>query len=67
MLTSSCLVWLRPSKQIRAPLYSIKQKRQRRWIVIKYGFVFVLAVALFAAMLVIRKSTRLLFTPLDLY
>jgi len=26
-------VWLRPSKQIRAPLYSIKQKRQRRWIV----------------------------------
>lgn len=27
------LVWLRPSKQIRAPLYSIKQKRQRRWIV----------------------------------
>jgi 1,3-beta-glucan synthase len=27
------LVWLRPSKQIRAPLYSVKQKRQRRWIV----------------------------------
>lgn len=26
-------VWLRPSKQIRAPLYSIKQKRQRRMIV----------------------------------
>lgn len=56
LLTTLCLVWLRPSKQIRAPLYSIKQKRQRRWIVIKYGFVFVLAVALFAAMLVIRKS-----------
>ena len=27
------LVWLRPSKQIRAPLFSIKQKRQRRWLV----------------------------------
>lgn len=27
------VVWLRPSKQIRAPLYSMKQKRQRRKIV----------------------------------
>lgn len=26
-------VWLRPSKQIRPPLFSTKQKRQRRWIV----------------------------------
>lgn len=26
-------VWLRPSKQIRAPLYSLKQRRQRRFIV----------------------------------
>ncbi len=50
------LVWLRPSKQIRAPLYSIKQKRQRRWIVIKYGIVFILAFALFAALVVIRES-----------
>lgn len=36
--TKSCIliffpVWLRPSKQIRAPLFSTKQKRQRRWIV----------------------------------
>ncbi|KAK0469300.1 1,3-beta-glucan synthase [Desarmillaria tabescens] len=30
---ATILFWLRPSKQIRAPLYSIKQKRQRRWIV----------------------------------
>lgn len=29
------LVWLRPSKQIRPPLFSTKQKRQRRWIVSK--------------------------------
>jgi 1,3-beta-glucan synthase len=28
-------VWLRPSKQIRPPLFSTKQKRQRRWIVSK--------------------------------
>ncbi|KAI0767675.1 1,3-beta-glucan synthase [Fomes fomentarius] len=57
---SMMLFWLRPSKQIRAPLYSIKQKRQRRWIVIKYGIVFILAFALFAALVVIplifRKS-----------
>jgi 1,3-beta-glucan synthase len=26
-------VWLRPSKQIRPPMFSTKQKRQRRWIV----------------------------------
>ena len=27
------IVWLRPSKQIRAPLFSVRQKRQRRWLV----------------------------------
>ena len=32
-LLMTLLVWLRPSKQIRAPLFSTKQKRQRRWIV----------------------------------
>lgn len=30
---STRLVWLRPSQQIRAPLYFSKQKKQRRWIV----------------------------------
>jgi 1,3-beta-glucan synthase len=34
LATLTCVVvWLRPSNQIRAPLFSIKQKRQRRWIV----------------------------------
>lgn len=32
-ITDFATVWLRPSKQIRAPLYSLKQKKQRRWIV----------------------------------
>ncbi|KAE9396054.1 1,3-beta-glucan synthase [Gymnopus androsaceus JB14] len=32
-LHSTMLFWLRPSKQIRAPLFSTKQKRTRRWIV----------------------------------
>ena len=31
--TDTIIVWLRPSKQIRPPLFSTKQKRQRRWIV----------------------------------
>jgi len=31
-LHSTVLFWLRPSKQIRAPLYSFKQQRLRRWI-----------------------------------
>ena len=49
------LFWLRPSRQIRAPLYSLKQKRQRRRIVIKYGIIFLFILALFVALIVIRK------------
>ncbi|KAI0696362.1 1,3-beta-glucan synthase [Cytidiella melzeri] len=51
-LHSTLLFWLRPSKQIRAPLYSIKQKRQRRMIVVKYGLVYVLSIIIFAALIV---------------
>ncbi|KAL7284815.1 hypothetical protein ACG7TL_002125 [Trametes sanguinea] len=57
-LHSTMLFWLRPSKQIRAPLYSIKQKRQRRWIVIKYGIAYILAIAVFAALIVIPLIFR---------
>ncbi|KAF7342101.1 putative 1,3-beta-D-glucan synthase subunit [Mycena venus] len=48
---ATMLFWLRPSKQIRAPLYSIKQRRQRRWIIIKYGIIYVLAIALIVALI----------------
>ena len=48
------LFWLRPSRQIRAPLYSLKQKLQRRRIVIKYGIIFLFIFALFVASIVIR-------------
>lgn len=37
-ITDTALVWLRPSKQIRPPLFSTKQKRQRRWIVWSISF-----------------------------
>ncbi|TFK83038.1 glycosyltransferase family 48 protein [Polyporus arcularius HHB13444] len=57
-LHSMLLFWLRPSKQIRAPLYSIKQKRQRRWIIIKYGFVYVLAFATFIALIAVPVIFR---------
>src|SRR5882757_5999513 len=54
-LTLGCIVWLRPSKQIRAPLFSTKQKRQRRWIVIKYTVVYLFMICLLASLLVLRK------------
>ncbi|KAF8754567.1 1,3-beta-glucan synthase subunit FKS1 [Rhizoctonia solani] len=50
-LHSTMLFWLRPSKQIRAPLYSTKQKRQRRKVVIKYGLVYFLSVAIFVGLI----------------
>jgi len=48
---SMLLFWLRPSNQIHAPLFSVKQKRQRRLIVIKYSVVFVLTAGVFAALI----------------
>jgi len=50
---STMLFWLRPSKQIRPPLFSTKQKRQRRWIVIKYTLFYIVVVAALAALLVL--------------
>ncbi|KAJ7632608.1 1,3-beta-glucan synthase [Roridomyces roridus] len=57
-LHSTMLFWLRPSKQIRAPLFSMKQKRQRRWIVIKYSIVYVVVVAFLAALIVLPALFR---------
>jgi len=47
------LFWLRPSKQIRAPLYSMKVKKQRQWIVIKYGIVYLCISGTIIALVVI--------------
>ncbi|RPD75871.1 1,3-beta-glucan synthase [Lentinus tigrinus ALCF2SS1-7] len=57
-LHSMMLFWLRPSKQIRAPLYSIKQKRQRRWIIVKYGILYILAFAIFVALIAVPLVFR---------
>ncbi|KAM6501060.1 1,3-beta-glucan synthase [Amanita muscaria] len=50
---ATILFWLRPSKQIRAPLYSLKQKQRRRWIIIRYGIVYILAIGFFTALILI--------------
>ncbi|KAH7889706.1 glycosyltransferase family 48 protein [Phlebopus sp. FC_14] len=52
-LHSTMLFWLRPSKQIRAPLYSTKQKRQRRWIIIRYAILYIIMVSGLASLLVL--------------
>ncbi|KAG9226319.1 hypothetical protein CCMSSC00406_0003198 [Pleurotus cornucopiae] len=57
-LHSTMLFWLRPSKQIRAPLFSTKQKRTRRWIVIKYTFVYMVVVSCIAALIVLPALFR---------
>ncbi|KAJ7046771.1 1,3-beta-glucan synthase [Mycena alexandri] len=61
-LHSTMLFWLRPSKQIRAPLFSMKQKRQRRWIVLKYSIVYVVVCAFLAALIVLPALFRDLIT-----
>nr|GAT52097.1 1,3-beta-glucansynthase [Mycena chlorophos] len=55
---NTMLFWLRPSKQIRAPLYSIKQRRQRRWIIIKYGLIYVLAIAAIVVLIALPVAFR---------
>ncbi|TRM58686.1 glycosyltransferase family 48 protein [Schizophyllum amplum] len=55
---STMLFWLRPSKQIRQPLFSTKQKRQRRWIVIKYSLFYILVVAFLVALIALPAIFR---------
>jgi 1,3-beta-glucan synthase len=55
---ATLLFWLRPSKQIRAPLYSIKQRRQRNWIIIKYGIIYLIVIAVFVALIAIPAIFR---------
>ncbi|KAK0240149.1 1,3-beta-glucan synthase [Armillaria nabsnona] len=57
-LHSTMLFWLRPSKQIRAPLFSTKQKRQRRWIVIKYTLLYVIVISFLIALIVLPAIFR---------
>ncbi|KAF9264686.1 glycosyltransferase family 48 protein [Marasmius fiardii PR-910] len=55
---STMLFWLRPSKQIRAPLFSTKQKRTRRWNVMKYSVVYLIVIATLGALIVLPALFR---------
>jgi len=55
---STMLFWLRPSKQIRPPLYTLKQRKQRRVIIAKYGLVFIFMFAIFAALIALPAVFR---------
>ncbi|KAG9034938.1 1,3-beta-D-glucan synthase [Tulasnella sp. JGI-2019a] len=55
---STMLFWLRPSKQIRPPLYTLKQRKQRRMIVVKFGLLFVIVFAIFAALIALPAVFR---------
>lgn len=50
-LHSMMLFWLRPSKQIRKPIMSWSQRKQRRRIAIAYGLLFLVTMLAFIALL----------------
>jgi len=68
---SVMLFWLRPSRQIRPPIYSIKQSRLRRRRVIRYAILYfvllILFVVLFVGPVIVRRFvTGLPSVPMDL-
>ncbi|KAI0311204.1 1-3-beta-glucan synthase [Amylostereum chailletii] len=47
------LFWLRPSKQIHAPIFNIKVRKQRRAIILKYTPLYFSVIAIFIALVAI--------------
>ncbi|KAJ1673449.1 1,3-beta-D-glucan synthase [Spiromyces aspiralis] len=56
---SAMLFWLRPSKQIRPPIYSLKQRKQRRRASIIYAILFVTLFAVFLAIIIIPQVIKI--------
>jgi 1,3-beta-glucan synthase len=53
-LQSMALFWLPPSRHsLAAPIFSLRARKQRRSIVIRYGILFVLSFAVFVALIVL--------------
>ncbi|KAG9303389.1 hypothetical protein G9A89_013715 [Geosiphon pyriformis] len=48
---STMLFWLRPSKQIRSPIFSIKERSRRKRIVWTYGLIFLGMIAIFVGLI----------------
>jgi 1,3-beta-glucan synthase len=57
-LHATMLFWLSPSQQIRPPIYSLRQRSQRRKIVVKYSIVYFLIQAVFVALIVVPVVPR---------
>ncbi|KAI1080277.1 glycosyltransferase family 48 protein [Whalleya microplaca] len=51
-LHSMMLFWLRPSRQIRPPIYSMKQSKLRRRRVVRYAILYFSMLVLFVALIV---------------
>ncbi|KAL1884149.1 hypothetical protein VTK73DRAFT_6818 [Phialemonium thermophilum] len=51
-LHSMMLFWLRPSRQIRPPIYSLKQSKLRRKRVFRYAIMYFLMLVIFVALIV---------------
>jgi 1,3-beta-glucan synthase len=51
-LHSMMLFWLRPSRQIRAPIYSLKQSKLRKRRVIRYAIMYFTMLVLFLALII---------------
>ncbi|THH12768.1 hypothetical protein EW146_g7388 [Bondarzewia mesenterica] len=69
-LHSIFLFWLRPSKQIRAPIYNIKVRKQRRAILIKYIPIYIGVIVLFVALIAVLCKLDTCFVsalPLSAY
>ncbi|RUS25941.1 family 48 glycosyltransferase [Jimgerdemannia flammicorona] len=49
---SIILFWLRPSKQIRGPIFSMRQRTERNRIAVMYGFLFLLMTIIFVALII---------------
>ncbi|KAK6953388.1 hypothetical protein Daesc_005691 [Daldinia eschscholtzii] len=52
MLHSMMLFWLRPSRQIRPPIYSMKQSKLRRRRVIRYAILYFTLLVVFLALII---------------
>ncbi|RKP34218.1 glucan synthase [Dimargaris cristalligena] len=52
---SSMLFWLRPSRQFRPPIYSLKQRTERRRTAITYGILFIFMFIIFLALIIVPQ------------
>lgn len=50
---SMALFWLRPSRQIHAPIFSLRARKQRQSIIFRYGLLFLVACAIFVCLIVV--------------